>query len=167
MKEEFLINFRLMQTSDINQVYNWTQESHVKTWWTDPEDWSEFRQKFENKLKSLYRGCFIIYVRNKPVGYIQYYVANKFSEWSEQPNGTYGMDLFIGDFNYIGKGYGTEIVKQFVKEIFKNLEAKRVIINPDINNIAAVRAYEKAGFKKLYEIKREDSIEILMEIISI
>lgn len=157
-----IISFKSFSTSDIKQIYDWTQQPHVKKWWQDPEDWLEFKQKFEDKLQSPYRACFIIYIENKAVGYIQTYQANKFPEWTNQPDGTYGMDLFIGDPEFIGKGYGTQIVAKFVEELFKLPEIKRIIINPDVNNIAAVRAYEKAGFKKLYEIKRENGTEILM-----
>ncbi len=159
-----LISFKSLSKSDIKQIYDWIQQPHVKKWWQDPENWDEFKQKFEDKLQSQYRACFVIYIENEPIGYIQTYQANRFFEWLHQPEGTYGMDLFIGDSDFIGKGYGTQIVSKFVKELFKWPQVARIIINPDINNIAAVRAYEKAGFKKLYEIKRENDTEILMEI---
>ncbi len=159
-----IISFKSLSTSDIKQIYDWTQQPHVKKWWQDPEDWEEFKNKFEDKLISPDRACFVIYIENKSVGYIQTYQANKFPEWTDQPDGTYGMDLFIGNPNFIGKGFGTEIVKLFVEKIFENSKATRIIINPDVNNIAAIRAYEKAGFKKLHEIKRENDTEILMEI---
>lgn len=80
------------------------------------------------------------------------------------PDGTYGMDLFIGDANYIGKGYGSKIVAQFVGKLFKLPHVTRIIINPDINNIAVIKAYERAGFKKIKEIKRPFETELLMEI---
>lgn len=158
------INFKCMQPSDFKQIYDWIQQPHVSKWWSDPRDWSEFRLKFQNKLESPYRSCFIIYEDDKPIGYIQSYVANKFPEWPSEPAGTYGMDLFIGDGNYIGKGYGSHIVALFVQELFKRPDVMRVIINPDIDNIAAIKAYERAGFRKIGKIHRPSETEILMEI---
>ena len=91
-------------------------------------------------------------------------VANKFPEWPSEPDGTYGMDLFIGDLDYIGKGYGSQIVAQFVHELFTLPDVMRVIINPDIDNIAAIKAYERAGFSRIEIISRPSETEILMEI---
>lgn len=153
------ISFKDMQKSDFMQIYNWIQGSHVNKWWHDPKDWTEFKSKFEGKLKSKDRGCFLIYIENNPIGYIQYYIANKFPEWQNEPDGTYGMDLFIVDINYIGKGYGHKIVFRFIEKIFELPQANRIIINPDVNNIAAIKTYEKAGFKKY----KQSETEILME----
>lgn len=158
------ISFKLLEQSGIRQIYDWIQKPHVKQWWLDSNIWPEFKQKFESKLKSPYRACFVIYIENKPVGYIQSYIANKFPEWQSEPDGTYGMDIFIGETNYIGKGYGSRIVAQFVKELFKSPKVLRVIINPDIKNSAAIRAYERVGFRVIKEIKLSTGTELLMEI---
>ncbi len=158
------INFTRMRSTDFKKIYDWIQQPHVGTWWSDPKEWSEFRLKFQRKLESPHRSCFIIYADDTAIGYIQSYVANKFPEWSLEPDGTYGMDLFIGDIDYIGKGYGSQIVAQFVHELFELSEVVRVIINPDIKNIAAIKAYERSGFKKIKEIRRPSETELLMEI---
>lgn len=158
------ITFKRMQSSDFKKIYDWIQQPHVSKWWSDPNDWSEFKLKFQRKLESPYRSCFIIYVDDTAIGYIQSYAANKFPEWPSEQDGTYGMDLFIGEDDYIGKGYGSRIVAQFVQELFKSPKVERIIINPDINNSAAIKAYERAGFKAVKEKKRPSETELLMEI---
>lgn len=158
------ITFKPMQFSDFRQIYDWIKQPHVSNWWSDPSEWSEFKLKFQHKLESLYRSCFIIYVDNAAIGYIQSYVANKFPEWPEEPDGTYGMDLFIGEADYIGRGFGSRIVAQFVRELFTSPEVVRIIISPDVKNIAAIKSYERAGFKVVKEINRRSGIELLMEI---
>ena len=60
------------------------------------------------------------------------------------------MDLFIGEEDYLNKGYGTKIVKQFEKKIFDEFNAKTIYIDPSVTNKRAIRCYEKAGIS-IYE----------------
>jgi len=62
------------------------------------------------------------------------------------------MDFVIGETDYLGKGYGTIIIKKFIEKIFAETKASKIIIDPDPNNIAAISCYEKVGFKKVKEI---------------
>jgi len=57
------------------------------------------------------------------------------------------MDLFIAEIDYLNKGYGTEIVKQFSQKIFDDFQAKKILIDPASTNKHAIRCYEKAGFE--------------------
>ncbi len=156
------ITFKPLKESDFQLIYTWIQQPHIKQWWSDPEEWDQFVAKYQQKITSEYRGCFIILSDTTPIGYIQWYNANKFPEWPHEPEGTYGMDLFIGNPDFLGKGLGTEIVKLFTQMLFKKPAVKRIIINPDVNNLAAIRCYQKAGFVTLGKIPERN--EILMEL---
>lgn len=156
------ITYQPLHPEHFKLLHHWIAQPHVAAWWSDPHDWKTFLQKYSEKIKSPYRGCLIIEIDQQPVGYIQWYQANKFPEWPNQPDDTYGMDLYIGNLEYIGKGYGTQIVKQFVQLLLKKTDVKNIIVNPDINNTVAIRCYEKAGFKKIAKIIREETKEILL-----
>jgi len=60
----------------------------------------------------------------------------------------YGLDLFIGEINYLDKGYGTEVLKVFMDYIVE-IDPKIVYfcIDPEVNNKRAIHVYEKVGFK--------------------
>jgi len=47
-----------------------------------------------------------------------------------------------------GKGYGTRFLRMFINELFcKGFE--KIILDTNVNNIAAQRTYEKLGFCKV------------------
>ena len=104
---------------------------------------------------------FIIEYNQTQIGYIQIYNARKFTRdgYNLQSFDKYfaeieklaAIDLYIGDPDYIGKGLGSEIIKQFVHDIVaKKYDA--CIADPDVKNTASVKAFAKAGFKEVAEI---------------
>jgi ribosomal-protein-alanine N-acetyltransferase len=56
--------------------------------------------------------------------------------------------ILIGEAAYRGKGYGTEATRLAVKIGFEEFNLNRIWLRVNANNIAGVRAYEKAGFVK-------------------
>ncbi|MGE5264543.1 MAG: GNAT family N-acetyltransferase [Acidobacteriota bacterium] len=56
--------------------------------------------------------------------------------------------IFIGDKNYWSKGYGTDAVRTIVRYAFEQLGLNRVELEVYDFNPRAVRAYEKAGFRR-------------------
>ena len=57
-----------------------------------------------------------------------------------------GIDLFL-DPALHGKGLGTEAVGRMVRHLIDERGHHRITIDPAVDNAAAVRAYEKAGFE--------------------
>jgi aminoglycoside 6'-N-acetyltransferase len=55
------------------------------------------------------------------------------------------MDLFL-DPRLHGRGIGTEVVRRVARELIEERGHHRVTIDPAASNMAAIRAYEKAGF---------------------
>ncbi len=61
--------------------------------------------------------------------------------------------ILIGNKNFRGKGIGTEATKLTVKIAFEIFELDKVELGVISDNIAATKAYEKAGFK-VREVKK-------------
>lgn len=57
------------------------------------------------------------------------------------------LGMLIGDKEYWGKGLGTEAAKLLVDWAFDNLELEEVNLGVISENKAAIRIYEKAGFR--------------------
>jgi len=79
-------------------------------------------------------------VSNKVIGHIS---IGRIDQTNE--NARIGRVL-IGDSNYLGKGIGTEMVRQCARIIFEDLEMNRASLGVFDFNKAAIRSYEKAGF---------------------
>jgi RimJ/RimL family protein N-acetyltransferase len=79
-----------------------------------------------------------------------------------------GIDLLIGEKEYIHKGLGPIIIKKFLKDIvFQKNNIKSCVIGPELKNIITIKAYKKVGFKyiKTIKIPDENEPEYIMEIL--
>lgn len=54
-----------------------------------------------------------------------------------------------GDLNYLGKGLGVQMIKEFLLSQFAN--KREVFIDPEATNTRAIHVYEKVGFYKVGE----------------
>ena len=63
-------------------------------------------------------------------------------------NRTAIFGIFIGDKDYWGKGYGTDSTRTLLRYAFEQLGLNRVELEVYDYNPRAVRAYEKAGFRR-------------------
>lgn len=165
------ISFKKITESDFMQIFNWLAQPHVTPWWPE-SDWENFLEKYRAKIHSDYVHAYIISIDKYPVGMIQYYWFTKAPQGDESYGRFHdpqmvGLDIVIGDPNYVGKGYGSKALRAFIDQILKREPSiKKVFINPDSANKAAIRAYEKAGFKIIKEVetKHGKELEMIMEL---
>ncbi len=59
-----------------------------------------------------------------------------------------GIDLFLST-PYQGKGFGTEAIRLVCRFLFEERQHHRITIDPAADNVHAIRAYEKVGFKRV------------------
>ena len=58
-----------------------------------------------------------------------------------------GVDLFVAEADLVGRGIGSEMLRRFVAEVvFARPATIACVADPDVRNLASVRAFEKAGF---------------------
>lgn len=104
-------------------------------------------------------------IDEKPIGMIQSYWVRDYPEHAESVGmpEAIGVDLFIGEPEYIGKGYGQKLLSQFIEEIkVKYKNAVGIIADPSVNNPASIRMFEKVGFMKGDVVDDKDGKEQLM-----
>ena len=153
------IEFKPFSENHFPLMLKWLSAPHVKAWWDNHVNHTEtsIKEKYSSyvngyKLESGEKKAihsYIIHVDNNPVGYIQIYNAYDFARSKPLvglPKSLAAIDFFIGDADYIRKGISTEVLESFDYEGYQN-----ILVGPDMNNIAAIRTYEKAGFKKIME----------------
>jgi len=62
-------------------------------------------------------------------------------------NSVAAVGIFIGDKEYWGKGYGTDVMKVLIKFIFEQVNIHKIKLNVYSFNERAIKCYEKCGFK--------------------
>lgn len=164
-----VFTFKRITQSDLLLLYTWFKEPHVSKWWPVPDKEDDFFNYFLPKIRSKNTFPFLVSMNENPIGYIQYYYIDrtleKFGKWlPELPLYTVGIDQFIGDPRCIGKGYGTLFIKNFIEELKEKLEPNisTIILDPTPDNHAAIRCYEKVGFKSVGTYTMPDGYVILL-----
>lgn len=170
-----MIAFVLLNSTHFPLLLKWLETSHVKAWWDQDIVWTpELIQgkygtyvegyKVEKGIKKPMH-AYIICVDHQEIGYIQYYNAYDYprdSPLEGLPESLAALDLFIGDENYTGKGLGSKVMQQFLQG-YVAPHFDYCCVNPDSTNYQAIKAYEKAGFRKIREHQEAKAVWMLWE----
>ena len=154
------ITFKPLSETDFPLLLKWLETLHVKLWWDQDIKWTPalIQEKFGDYVKGykLESGvsktihAYIICADDQPIGYIQIYNAYDFARskpLTGLPSSLAAFDVLIGEEKYLKQGIGSKAILQFLKKHADSYT--HVFADPERTNIAAIRAYEKAGFKKI------------------
>jgi aminoglycoside 6'-N-acetyltransferase len=151
--------FRPMTVTDLPKIQRWLETPHVAQWWHDP---SEQFALVSGDLDHPDMAQFIVTADAREFAYLQCY---NISAWDvgfgPQPEGTRGLDQFIGEADMIGLGHGSAFIRAFADQLLAS-GTPRVVIDPDPANAQAIRAYEKAGFCRDRMVDTSDGPALLM-----
>ncbi len=166
------ICFEELGESDLELMKKWLNTGFVRRWygkkkWSNQEVAEEYMPMITKKEPT---NGFVIQLGQIPIGYIQTYLIRDYPDYNKYVEaGTHvaGMDLFIGEKDFVHKGLGVHILVKFLEEVvFKNKLVECCIVGPEPKNLIAIKVYENAGFKylKTIQIPEEEEPEYLMEI---
>ena len=107
-------------------------------------------------------GHYTIRYGAQPIGFIQTYPLRAYPDYATLigiEDEAAGIDLFIGEADYAYRGLGAPLLRAFLRQVvFTDPAIDSCIIDPEINNTSAIRAYEKAGFIYLKTIQAPDEL---------
>jgi len=148
-----------MTAEDLPLVKNWLKLPHVMQWWGKP---TEQYALVSGDLAEPAMEQFIVSTEARPFAYLQCY---RLTDWNTgfgwQPNGTRGIDAFIGEPDMVNRGHGSALTASFVDGLLA-CGTPRAVTDPDPKNLRAIRAYEKAGFRKDRMINTPEGASLLM-----
>lgn len=157
-------SFRPMTEEDLPLLFRWASEPHVKQWWDTEKEWADFRLRYLENINSKDSFPHIVSFNQRPLGYINYWTVESDPNFrSLFPAGSVGTDQFIGEPDLIGQGHGHKFVRAFSDQLLENPKIPVVMTDPNSENMAAIRCYEKAGFTKLKLVKTSEGQSLVME----
>lgn len=165
MNNEPHIRFVPLEEVHFSLIHQWFNNPHVQAFyslrsWT-LEDVAKKLMPHIRHEKQIHG--FIIFVNTIPVGYVQYCPV-KDHPWEDQElpeniaQEAAGMDLFIGEEKYLGKGLGQEIVLCFLENYIWPYY-QYCIVDPDVRNESSIRLFQKCGFIKHKVISTADALK--------
>jgi aminoglycoside 6'-N-acetyltransferase len=133
-------SFRRVTADDLAMLRRWLETPEVRRWWDDP---AVLEENFGDDRIAMW----IVSLADRPFAYVQDYKPHDWSmhHFAFLPGGARGIDQFIGEPDMIGRGHGSAFIRAHVDQLFAE-GAPAVGVDPDPENIRAIRAYQKAGF---------------------
>jgi len=144
-----MISFRNVSERDFFMLHNWLKVPHVKEYWYQSESFTydQIHEKYSKRLKEGVVELYIIQKNMVDIGFIQTYITDEQSVFMVKDK-IKGIDLYIGEIDYVHKGLGKFIINEFLqKHVFNDPSVRFAGIDPEVENAIAIRAYEKSGFK--------------------
>ncbi len=145
------VGFRPLGRDDLPLVYDWLGREHVRRWWGDRAGYDEAVAEYLDAIEGRDpTDLYVIVVAGEDAGLIQTYLLADYPEYAvlvDAGDEAAGLDVFLGDTSLIGSGLGTHVIHAFVSEfVFARPETRACVADPDVSNLASIRAFEKAGF---------------------
>jgi aminoglycoside 6'-N-acetyltransferase len=79
--------------------------------------------------------------------------------WGETEPNLRALDIWIGDANDLGKGYGEVMMRQACARCFDDPAVIAVIVDPLASNTRAQKFYERLGFRRTHSQTFDDHTE--------
>ena len=154
--------------ADHERMVRWRNSLHVREWW-DPDDLPLTIEGSRTQYGPLTRSgsptvAAFMELDARPIGYIQFYPWAAYEDELEglgivtpMPEGSWGLDVFIGEADCVGRGLGTQMVDLLCSHLFDDEAARAVVLWAAQDNDRALRAYVKAGFRREGEVLDTDT----------
>lgn len=138
------INLRKATIADLRLLEHWDVQQHVLE--SDPHD--DWDWETELLKEPDWREQLIAELDGRPIGFVQ--IIDPRSEdshyWGDVPENLRAIDIWIGEHEDLGRGYGTVMMQLALQRCFANAHVTAVIIDPLESNVRARRFYERLGF---------------------
>ena len=159
-----MIRLRPASLDDLNLLEYWDTQPHVIA--SDPdEDWD---WTYELGRNPTWREQLIAERNGRPIGCIQ--IIDPFLEesgyWHPVEKNKRAIDIWIGEAEDLGKGYGTQMMELSIEKCFNEPQVSSILVDPLESNTKAHNFYQKLGFVhvenrtfnetscKIFELKR-------------
>jgi aminoglycoside 6'-N-acetyltransferase len=136
--------FRAVTRKDAALLKRWISSPHWQAWWGEPDN--DLAEIMDNLDSDSFEPM-IVELDHRPIAYVQTYDPHMEDHhpYQDQPFGTLGIDISIGEAGDLNKSHGSAILVALADMLFEE-GVPRLIIDPHPDNKAAIRCYEKAGY---------------------
>ena len=138
------LELRPATSSDVALLRRWDEEPHVQA--ADPNDDWQWEDELGREVD--WREQWIAEIDGRPIGFLQIIdpAREESRYWGEAPEGLRAIDIWIGEADELGKGYGSTMMRQAIDHCFSDTTVQAVLIDPLASNVGAHRFYERLGF---------------------
>jgi aminoglycoside 6'-N-acetyltransferase len=138
------IKLRHATPADLSLLQHWDEQPHVNK--SDPD--GEWDWQTELTRTPDWRELLIAELDGRPIGFMQLIdpALEETHYWGTVPENLRAIDIWIGEAEDLGKGYGTVMMRLALERCFNPPNVTAVLIDPLDSNVRAHRFYERLGF---------------------
>jgi len=150
------LKLRPATTEDVPHLERWDHAPHVIAATSDDPDAeiafedAEWREEISDADPA--SAFFIAEIDGRPIGAMQVIdpALERTHYWgTDCPPNLRAMDIWIGETDCLGKGYGTQMMTIAINRAFAAVEVEAIVIDPLNSNTDAHRFYERLGFRPI------------------
>jgi aminoglycoside 6'-N-acetyltransferase len=134
-------SFRRATLGDLALLKAWQSNQHVLEWWeaAEPYDASDLGDPRVARC--------IVSTKGRPFAFMQDYTVHGWPDhhFADLPEGSRGIDQYIGEPEMIGLGHGSAFIRQRMQGLFQD-GAPVIATDPHPKNGRAIAVYKKLGF---------------------
>ena len=150
-----LISFRPLEKTDLRRLCSWFNAPHARRWFGQGRSLDGVTEEYVPYIEGTTPiHPFLVSYDTEPIGMIAW------ERFGDSPDfmRTYGVDdpnavncdVIIGEVAFTRRGLGAPLIRRFLREIvFFDPRHSTCILDPEVENLVAIRVYEKAGFHYL------------------
>ncbi|WP_287886026.1 MULTISPECIES: GNAT family N-acetyltransferase [Paracoccus] len=133
--------FRSVTRADLPMLADWLRQPEVSRWWRGAE---KELAGIEEDLDEPAMRQWLALMDGAPIAYAQFYPAHHWGapHFADLPAEALAIDCFSGPGGF---GHGGFWLRALADTLLA--EAPILVIDPEPDNLRAIRAYEKAGFR--------------------
>jgi aminoglycoside 6'-N-acetyltransferase len=141
----FMVNLRPATSGDLELLRHWDEQPHNIA--ADPND--DWDWEVELDRTPDWREQLIAELDDRAIGFIQIIdPAREDSHyWGDVPANLRALDIWIGEEQDLGQGYGTQMMQLALDRCFADRAVTAVLVDPLASNTRSHRFYQRLGFK--------------------
>ncbi len=145
-----LVSLAQFEPAHAHLLADWLARPHVARWHPEPA------ASVEAALNPPFGDAqALLKVGARPIGYLRWRKVSREKldavGLAEIPAGSVDIDILIGEADCVGRGYGPAALTLLVGALRRDPSIPLIGLSPSMDNVAAQRAYAKAGFRKTRE----------------
>ncbi len=139
------ISLRQATPDDATLLRHWDDQTHVIA--SDPND--DWHWETELAYHPDWREQLVAELDGRPIGFVQIIdpAREETRYWGDVPANLHAVDIWIGEAEDLGKGYGITMMRLALQRCFADEAVTAVLIDPLESNRRALAFYEKMGFR--------------------
>lgn len=151
--------FPRLTRADLPLLQRWLATPHVAEWWGRAPTLADVEKEYGEYIDGREPiHPHLVVCDGIAIGHAQWMQYGDYAWYArllgiDDPR-TANCDVLIGEVDWVHRGIGPHMVARYVDDVvFADSSVSTCTIDPDARNTIAIRAYERAGFRFVRDVK--------------